>query len=60
MDLDEIDSDDHCAVACSFKISNALAREIMFVNDDGRFTPEERYSVVREWTVRNIRPEGVK
>lgn len=60
MDLDTINPDDHYAVASSFKISNALAREIMFVNDDGRFTPEERYSMVREWAVRNIRPEGVE
>lgn len=56
MPLDAIDPDDYEAVAKSFGIAVALAREIEYENDEGhcRETPEERFKRVREWIVENI------
>jgi len=54
--LDFYDSD---RVAKSFNIANALAREIVFINDEeywqaGTETPEERWWRVRYWVGQNL------
>lgn len=67
LDVSGIDLEDyeaHYQISQTFGIANALAREIMWCNDenyffDGMFvrepTPEQRYEIVRSWVVRAIR-----
>lgn len=58
MDTAKIDPEDYEAVASSFGIPEALAREIEYVNDEWpgyRDTAEQRFETVRKWVVSNIR-----
>jgi hypothetical protein len=55
--LEEIDPEDHQSVAVNFNIARALAREVVYVNDeDGRWeeTSEQRWQRVRRWVQSNI------
>jgi hypothetical protein len=57
IDMAEIDPHDYSTVAGKFGISEALAREIVYVNDeDGwrRDTPEQRFDRVRKWIIKNL------
>jgi hypothetical protein len=49
----ELDPEDHETIAGTFGISNAMAREIMYLNDEYSWsckeTPEERYERMRRW-----------
>ena len=57
MDLQKIDPEDHYVVAEQFDIANALAREIMFMNDEGTWaaeTPEQRWHRMRNWVAAHI------
>lgn len=58
IDMGNINPEDLDAVSAAFGIPDALAREIMNVNDDYLWwkeaTPEKRYDVVRKWVVRNL------
>ena len=58
-DLD--DGYDGEEVAERFGIAEALAREIMHENDEGRRneTPEQRWIRIRDWAVARIRPESL-
>ena len=59
MDLDDIDAEDSVDVAFCFKIANALAAEVAWINDeagDCTETPEQRFARVRRWVVRKIHP----
>ena len=53
MDVSHLDLDDYTAVAKAFGISEAMAREIMFVNDEGgawtTMTDAARFEHVRRW-----------
>lgn len=52
VDMTKIDPEDSVTVASLFDISDALAREIAYENDEGTFrleTPEQRYSRMRAW-----------
>jgi hypothetical protein len=52
MDTKNIDPEDPERVAKSFGISTALAREIVYMNDEGSWrseTPESRWSRMRAW-----------
>lgn len=53
----DLDPYDHDSVAARFGISNALAREIMYENDDDwrRPTPEQRFENIRAWVVANLK-----
>jgi hypothetical protein len=54
MDIKNIDPNDPERVAKSFGISEALTREIVFMNDEGTYrseTPESRWSRMRAWAV---------
>jgi hypothetical protein len=58
--IQEIDPEDWDVVAKTFNISDVLAREIAFINDEGGFyddTPEKRWSRVRAWVAANIAGE---
>lgn len=57
MDIKNIDPDDPETVAKSFGISNALAREIVFENDEASYyieSPEERWRRIRQWAVSEL------
>ena len=55
--MEDIDPEDYAAIACAFGVSEALAREIMFMNDEGRHykTPEDRFARMREWIISKIK-----
>jgi hypothetical protein len=57
-DMANIDPYDSVTVASLFGVSDALVREIAFVNDEytcTNETPEQRYSMMREWVQKQIR-----
>lgn len=61
LDMSDVDVEDYEAVAKLFDISGALAREIMWVNDQHcaiRAPSKKRFAVVREWVVDEIRSRG--
>lgn len=52
MDMSGIDPDDSQSVARAFGIANAMACEIVFMNDEGSWRPEamaERWQRMRRW-----------
>lgn len=57
--LGAVDPDDHEAVAALFAIPHALACEVMWENDEGRFdeTPRARWERMRAWIVANLRAD---
>lgn len=59
VDMSELDPDDIETVAGKFGIADALAREVVYINDDWfyRDTPEQRFEKMRAWIVNEIRPE---
>jgi hypothetical protein len=60
IDMTKLDPEDSASVAGTFGISEALAREIVFENDEAvweRETPENRFSRMRQWIERNLKPE---
>lgn len=63
LDMDPIDITDREQVAESFGIAEAMAAEIMFVNDDEfsywNVTPEKRYERVRAWVVEHLKKDSV-
>lgn len=60
IDMSNIDPEDSYTVARVFQIADALAREIVHMNDEGTYkaeTPEERFDRMREWVKRQIQAE---
>jgi hypothetical protein len=58
IDIAALDPEDSDAVAKAFGIAPALAKEIVFKNDEGGWpneTPEMRWTRMREWTRRRIK-----
>ena len=52
LDVAPLDPDDSESVAGAFGLSDALAREIVYLNDEGawyRETPSERWRRMRQW-----------
>jgi len=62
VDMSQIDPENYGKVADTFGISEALAREIVYENDEGGWgnTPEERFQRMRAWIVSNLRDEAKK
>lgn len=57
INIENLDPEDSETVANTFKIADALAREVVFINDEyGNCdeTPEERYCRVIEWVRKQI------
>jgi hypothetical protein len=57
MDLKSLDPEDSEQVATAFGISDSLAREIVFMNDEGGWwddTPEGRWLSMRRWISEQI------
>ncbi|HET8789956.1 MAG TPA: hypothetical protein VFM75_02010 [Modicisalibacter sp.] len=62
LDMQEIDPEDSERVSEVFDIADALAKEIVFENDEGTFhdeTPEQRWSRMRKWVARNLAEENL-
>lgn len=61
LDMSGLDPEDAGPVADTFGISKALAREIVFVNDDDfgfqSMESSKRFEAMRKWVVENIKPE---
>ena len=58
MDLCTIDPDDASSVSSEFGIAEAMAREIVFMNDDDfgwGETPFKRFHRMRQWAVSNLK-----
>jgi hypothetical protein len=49
MDVSNLDIEDYTAVAAAFGISEAMAREIMYENDEYGVTDAARFSFIRRW-----------
>ena len=63
VDVSNLDPEDAEAIAKTFGIAPAMAREIEFENDDdfsyvGKETDEQRFERVRKWIVSQIRDEN--
>lgn len=59
IDMRKLDPHDYESVAKTFDISEALAREIVFMNDDSFWhdeVPEQRYERMRKWVETQISP----
>lgn len=56
LDVKELDPEDSEQVACTFNIAEALAKEIVYENDEGHYneTPEERWVRIRGWVSDNL------
>ncbi len=57
--MDKLDPEDSVMVASTFDIAEALAREVVFENDEGgnwKETPEQRFNRVRKWVEKQIKP----
>ena len=59
MDMSRIDYEDPYTVAKAFGISEALAQEIEYINDertdwDGTLLPQKRFDLVREWILEQL------
>lgn len=57
VDIKNLDPDDADAVAAAFDIAPALAREIVFENDEGSWreeAPQKRWKRMREWVGKQI------
>lgn len=60
LDMSQIDPEDPEQVIGAFKISNALAREIMWYNDDAwwHLTDEQRFEKMRNWVAKKIKADN--
>lgn len=56
--IDEIDPEDAETIAGTFGISDALTREIMWMNDEGVWakSAEDRFAKMRSWVESRIKP----
>ena len=63
IDMAPIDPDDSATVAGTFGIAQAMAQEIVWINDDygpHKETPEARFIRVRQWVECQIKPQEPK
>lgn len=61
LSMADLDPEDSEGVAAAFGIANALACEIVYMNDeDGMYdeTPEQRFTRMRQWVVENLKTES--
>ena len=62
IDVSSVDPEDSSTICRIFGISNAMACEIMYMNDEGCIdiglldeTPENRFKRMREWVLQNLK-----
>lgn len=60
LDMSKIDPEDCEQVIDAFKISSALAREIMWYNDDAwcQLTDDQRFEKMRNWVAKKIKDDN--
>jgi hypothetical protein len=61
LDITGLDPDDTKTVADTIGLSEAMVREIVYMNDEAAWyseTPSQRWSRMREWIVSWIRPDS--
>jgi hypothetical protein len=63
LDVGDLDPHDRAVVASTFNIAEALAAEVVYVNDDSdgwhpSVSPEERWLRVRRWVEERIATDG--
>ena len=61
LDMERLDPEDYDTVASTFAIAGAMAREIMYENDESGVyneTPEQRYMRMRRWVEIHIVKES--
>lgn len=57
IDMTKLDPDESERVATAFGIADSLAREVVYMNDEGSYrseTPEMRFDRMRKWVVDHI------
>ena len=57
LDMENIDPEDSETVSEKFNIADAMAREIVYINDEATYfieTPEKRWRRMREWVAGSI------
>lgn len=55
LDMTNLDPDEYEGVAAAFDVASPLAREIVFMNDEGPHeTPEQRWQRMRKWVAAQI------
>lgn len=62
LNMEDIDPEDSEVVAKKFNIANALAKEIVWENDQGAWsteTPEDRWLRMRSWVDSKIIPNNI-
>jgi len=63
LDVTQVDPEDREQVAETFGISQALAAEIAYENDEDfswkKETPQERWTRMRKWAVENLAPPAL-
>lgn len=58
LDMSVLDPDDIETVAAAFGVAEAMAREIVFMNDEGSLfgeTPERRFERMRRWVSERVK-----
>lgn len=58
IDMSKLDPEDADSVAATFGIASSMAREIVWMNDEGgdhKETPEHRYERIRKWVAGEIK-----
>jgi hypothetical protein len=60
IDMTEMDPEEPGQVAAAFDIAEQLAREIVYMNDEGWYgeTPQQRWERMRAWVAAQIRKPG--
>jgi hypothetical protein len=60
IDMTEMDPEEPEQVATAFDIAEQLAREIVYMNDEGWYgeTPQQRWERMRAWVAAQIRKPG--
>lgn len=57
VDMRRLDPEDSNGVASAFGIADCLAREVVYMNDEGHYameTPEQRFTRMRAWVIEQI------
>lgn len=58
IDMSNLDPEDYNRVAATFGIAQAMAREIVFMNDEGSIgpqTPANRWAMMRDWLTKQLK-----
>jgi hypothetical protein len=57
IDMTAIDTEDWKRLSEEFGITELMAREIMYLNDEWCVSDEDRFRYIRRWALRHIKAE---